>query len=454
VAVAVAATAIQAAAALARAASAVRVAGGLAAVAGAEVVALPAEIPLMAGAAAFGGGWIVGGLLKQIWDYFNQGQVQTPVPYNRDDVSTWPQGTGGTVLRYDFNVYQDGQYQFYLSTSGGGPTVANEAASGAPNWVIRGPGGAYLGNIINGNKPTFRLMGTLTTSGPGTTQQPTTSTGNAVNRAPLAASAAPYLKPPSAPPARPVAPATVGSGPAANRAGDGAGVALAGAGVKAAGAGAGAAGGAVPVADGATRRWIAVSTVTAGSAATSAAAEIPAGWSWPGQRAIPAASGAPAVPLTPAGTPVTLPAPGTQTTPAWQEVVGGLVIGSPAAAPRATSEAIASELGRIEEKTAGLLGGLGYPEAFDGLMRLLQLLELEDRGVDYLLHQPCGTQPNGQPWPPYKVTVPASIGISTAVVNRLDALARMLDLSKSVRQPICRGRSIGEAVTVTFQRVE
>jgi hypothetical protein len=133
--------------------------------------------------------------------------------------------------------------------------------------------------------------------------------------------------------------------------------------------------------------------------------------------------------------------------------VGGLTIGSPAAAPRATLAALSAELGRLEEKSAGLLSGLGYPEAFDGLLRLLQLLELYDPGATYSIHPPCGTAEGGGPLPPVEVTVPPSVGLSTAVVNRLDALAELLDVHKAVRQPICKGKATGQPVTVTFQRI-
>lgn len=159
----------------------------------------------------------------------------------------------------------------------------------------------------------------------------------------------------------------------------------------------------------------------------------------------------PPVPIGPNGIPLAPAAPVVPVTPPDVVNYPGLTVGDPGARPRPDLDSIARELGRQEQKLAGLLSGLGYPEAFD---RLIDLITSFNPGTTYLLHPPCGTDANGDPLPPVEVVVPASIGESAAILNRLDALAMLLDEHKTMRQPICKGKPTGEAVTVTFVEAE
>jgi hypothetical protein len=150
------------------------------------------------------------------------------------------------------------------------------------------------------------------------------------------------------------------------------------------------------------------------------------------------------VPVVPAPLPVPV-------TPTDIVIEGGLPIGDAGARPRPDLDSIARELGRQEQKLAGLLSGLGYPEAFDNL---LDLLNSVNGGTTYLLHQPCGTDAEGNPLQPVEVVVPPTIGDNSAVLARLDALAMLLDEHKAMRQPICKGKPTGNPVTVTGVEVE
>jgi hypothetical protein len=138
-------------------------------------------------------------------------------------------------------------------------------------------------------------------------------------------------------------------------------------------------------------------------------------------------------------------------TPADLIQYGELVVGDAAQRPRPDLDSLAKELGRQEQKLAGLLGGLGYPEAFDNLLDLLTSVNL---GTTYTIQPPCGTKPNGDPLDPIEVVVPPTIGDNSAVIARLDALAMLIDEHKSIRQPICKGKPAGAPVTVTGVEVE
>lgn len=197
-----------------------------------------------------------------------------------------------------------------------------------------------------------------------------------------------------------------------------------------------------------------------------------------GRPAAPGVGPAPAVPLQPIGDPVKGPAPATVPTvdPARPPLtvpgpgtvpvappplvpvtdpdlirIGNLIIGDPGERPRPDLVSISKELGRQEQKLAGLLGGLGLPEAFD---QLLDLFKSINTGTTYSLTPPCGTTAGGDPLPAVEVIVPPTIGDNAAIIARIDALAMLLDEHKQMRQPICKGKPTGSPVTVTALEVE
>lgn len=159
----------------------------------------------------------------------------------------------------------------------------------------------------------------------------------------------------------------------------------------------------------------------------------------------------PPVPIGPAGVPV-VPAPlPVPVTPPDIVTEGGIQIGDAGARPRPDLDSIAREMGRQEQKLAGLLSGLGYPEAFD---RLLDLLTSINTGGSYSIRPACGTDANGNPLPPIEVPIQPTIGDNAAIIARLDAIAELIDHHKQLRQPICKGKPTGESVTVTFVESE
>lgn len=197
-----------------------------------------------------------------------------------------------------------------------------------------------------------------------------------------------------------------------------------------------------------------------------------------GQPVAPGVGPAPSTPLQPIGDPVKGPAPATVPTvdPARPPLtfpgpgtvpvappplvpitdpdlikIGNLIIGDPGERPRPDLVSISKELGRQEQKLAGLLGGLGLGSALDDLLKLLTSI---NGGTTYSLTPPCGTTTNGDPLPVVEVIVPPTIGDNAAVIARLDALAMLLDEHKQMRQPICKGKPTGSPVTVTAVEIE
>ena len=180
---------------------------------------------------------------------------------------------------------------------------------------------------------------------------------------------------------------------------------------------------------------------------------------WPGQTPLRGVPWAPSVPIGPDGRPVLPPAPGPEPTPVWKTFEVGDPIGSPANAPRPGPEAMAAELGRLEEKAAGIFrrvadnaGGGGVDVG--GLLQLLRqvydLLAAREAADTYFLHRPCGTGADGGPLPPIEYPIPEQIGASGSIIARLDAIAKMINDQKQLRGLVGKSDLIGQPVTVTF----
>ena len=161
-----------------------------------------------------------------------------------------------------------------------------------------------------------------------------------------------------------------------------------------------------------------------------------------------------AVPVTPAGPIVVAPPVTVPPTPADAVVVGGQIIGGPGQSPAPNMQAMAAELGRLERKAELTLEGGATAVAVEALAELLQdligrLLAITP-GTTYTIQPPCGTKPEGGPLDPVEVIAPGGDTPEAAIINRLDALAMLIDEHKRIRQPICKGKPTGEPVTVTF----
>jgi hypothetical protein len=152
--------------------------------------------------------------------------------------------------------------------------------------------------------------------------------------------------------------------------------------------------------------------------------------------------------------------PQPETTPTNRKLVGRATdpVQVDPAQVHETLAGIAAEVGRIESKVASLLARPA-PEGFDwqGLLdKIAELLEpdaVQFPAAAYQIQPPCGSGPDGGPPPPVVVPVAATANPTEAVLLRLDALAGLLDAHKRIRQPICKGRTTGEPVTVTFEWV-
>lgn len=404
-------------------------------------------------ATSFALGYTIGEKLLEAWAYFNQGKPGPEIPYvGSTNISEWPEPKPGQSFRWLWSrtgtVY--GQPGVRTSPWFGSATTAQ----GKPAITEVVPNGYFPGQSadkwkdcgtcpIQGHAPgpiIFELTG-IDQITPGTTIDPVYGPSTpGPDRAPLVAAASrPAIAPavpktPGTP--KPAVPAKPKEKPKAPPPGTPA---------------------PKPAQPG----------VTPGPGKKPGPGETPIGPTVsPDSPVVPQRIGDPAPAVTPtmptvdpARPPLTVPGPGTTpqappaevpVTPAELIQLGELIIGQPGERPRPDLVSIATELGRQEQKLAGLLGGLGIPEAFDGL---LDLLSTADPGTTYAIHPPCGTTPEGGPLPPVEIFVPPTIGENAAIIARLDAIAMLLDEHKQIRQPICKGKPIGRPVTVTAMEI-
>jgi hypothetical protein len=138
-------------------------------------------------------------------------------------------------------------------------------------------------------------------------------------------------------------------------------------------------------------------------------------------------------------------------------IPGGAPI--PANGPQANLQSIAQELGRIEQKLHQLMNPVGnVPDWMEQLRSLWELLNSVGNSKTYRLTEYCN--PTGDPEydPPYwDFTAAGAPSFPGIVINRLDALAEMLDQTVRVKQQVCepvRFRPQGDLVTVNFIAAE
>ena len=157
------------------------------------------------------------------------------------------------------------------------------------------------------------------------------------------------------------------------------------------------------------------------------------------------------VPVRPAPTPTTeagaiTPWPGARPIP-------GTGIG-----PAATLVGIAQELGRIERKIE-VMNTPGEPgnmvDKFGDLGQLvgplIEAIMALASGTTYTLDSPCEVDDEGSKLPPVVVEVPGALTSFGAILNRLDALAQLIQVHKDLKQPGCKHKPTGEWVTVQFE---
>lgn len=125
-------------------------------------------------------------------------------------------------------------------------------------------------------------------------------------------------------------------------------------------------------------------------------------------------------------------------------------------------EAIAKEVGRIEQKVASLMNPAG-PAATDRLLLLYNLLQdilnaLTDGAPadTYTLSSPCVKDENGDRIVS-EVQIPETSDNWTRITARVDALAELLQVHKDLKQPNCHIPPVevgGEFVTVNFEQID
>jgi len=160
-----------------------------------------------------------------------------------------------------------------------------------------------------------------------------------------------------------------------------------------------------------------------------------------------------------------LPAPDPLSTPTWHETPwpSGPAIGAPSSRPQATPEGIVKELGRIEQKLASIggAGGLDLEAIIEALRGLLpDPPAYTFPSGSYSLEPVCEVDGRGVPIPARVVSWEGGSGELAEIREKLDAIAELFQVSKELRQPVCKGPPrtggpprVGQPVTVTFEEV-
>jgi hypothetical protein len=133
-------------------------------------------------------------------------------------------------------------------------------------------------------------------------------------------------------------------------------------------------------------------------------------------------------------------------------------------APAPTMDGIAQELGRIERKLevmntptapGNLVDQIGNLQDLIG--PIVELILAATSGTVYTLDSPCEVDGDGKRLPAVEVEAPGGLTQFGAILNRIDALAELLQVHKDLKQPNCRGADVpvsGEFVTVNFEQID
>jgi hypothetical protein len=132
--------------------------------------------------------------------------------------------------------------------------------------------------------------------------------------------------------------------------------------------------------------------------------------------------------------------------------------------PQPSMVGISQELGRLESKLT--TGARNNNNIMDDLFDILQRTKLIKDFIDglldseaqkfYTITSPCETDAEGNRIE-FKSTIAASSDRIEAAINRLNAIADLLQHTKNLKQPACpreRNTVTGEPVTVNFQQID
>ena len=165
----------------------------------------------------------------------------------------------------------------------------------------------------------------------------------------------------------------------------------------------------------------------------------------------------------PNGTTQAAPQTKPTTTPTDAHVVDNKVITN--TGPQPSLDGIAKEVGRIESKLASVMKSapLKDPLEWDEIISILRLLkDLFDGITDnepqsaYQISSPCELDDQEQRIV-FASTIAASTDKFSAIINRINAVADLLQHSKNLKQPLCPGQRFpvsGQAVTVNFTQID
>lgn len=168
-------------------------------------------------------------------------------------------------------------------------------------------------------------------------------------------------------------------------------------------------------------------------------------------------------PTQPDGKPLPVTAAKPTPTPKDAHVVNNQII--PANGPQPSLDGIAKEVGRIESKMASVMKSAPLRDSlgWDEIISTLRLLKDVFDGITddepqsaYQISSPCELDDQEQ-----RIVFASTIAASTdkfgAIINRINAVADLLQHSKNLKQPLCPGQRFpvsGQAVTVNFTQID
>jgi hypothetical protein len=159
------------------------------------------------------------------------------------------------------------------------------------------------------------------------------------------------------------------------------------------------------------------------------------------------------------------PTPDTPTTPAGSVIPwpGAQPVGLPGQAPQPTLEGIAQEVGKIERKmeiafsppTDKPGSNMSWDDWWDAINRIRQLLAAQDDKSGYEISSGClpDDEPGGRN-KPLRREWDGSWAFDGMIINRLDAIAGLLQDSKDLKQPICAEpplAPVGRNISIQFR---
>lgn len=144
-------------------------------------------------------------------------------------------------------------------------------------------------------------------------------------------------------------------------------------------------------------------------------------------------------------------------------VPGGLPVSGQTV--RRTVQGIAQEVGRIEQKIDKMVnptpGQWGDRDDRSRILeeiarRILDAILSLTGGTEYTLDSPCEVdEVTGEKLPPVVVEAPGGFSVFGSILNRIDAVAELIQVHKDLKQPNCKPKQpVGEFVTVNFEEID